>query len=276
MQSPLPPAAFAAPKPSLTTPTGGSVFVLPDRAALMVAAAERIVGLAASAIAERGRFTWALAGGSTPEQLYALLATSAYRPRIDWQRVHFFWGDERCVAPDDPQSNYRMARQSLLDVVQPPELNLHRMHGELEPSAGADSYQRELERVFQAAKSDHPPRFDCILLGMGGDGHTASLFPGTRALQESQRWVVVNEAQGLAPGVTATRLTFTLPLLNAARDVMFLVAGADKSQRLAEVVSGKHSGPAFPAELVRPETGAQWFVDDLAGALLATPAAVHE
>jgi 6-phosphogluconolactonase len=236
----------------------------------MVAAAERIVALAERAIAERGRFMWALAGGSTPEQLYELLATSAYGTRVDWSRVHFFWGDERCVEPAGPGSNYGMARRSLLDVIGPPASNVHRMRGELEASAGADDYERELKQAFAVA-GEQVVRFDSILLGMGGDGHTASLFPGSALLQEAQRSVCVSRVDGLSPGTPATRLTLTLRVLNAARHVMFLVAGADKAQRLAEVLQGEHPGPPFPAELVRPAAAAEWFVDDLAGALLGAP-----
>ena len=265
-----PPAAAGSTPALLRMPGGAFVTLLPDRAALMRAAAERIALLAQRAISERGRFTWALAGGSTPEQLYALLAAPDYRERIDWQRVHVFFGDERCVAPDHHQSNYRLARQTLLELVAPPVHNVHRMRGELEPSAGADDYQRELERVFAPAAGEGVARFDSILLGMGADGHTASLFPASPALQETQRWVSVSHATGLGATSVETRLTLTLPVLNAARDVMFLVAGADKATRLAEVLLGQHPGPPFPAELVRPASGAHWFVDGLAGALIAT------
>lgn len=248
------------------------VSVLPDKGALMLAAAERIVALAAQAIAERGRFMWALAGGSTPKQLYELLATAEYASRIDWSRVQLFWGDERCVGPEHPQSNYRMARLSLLDVANPPASNLHRMQGELEPAVAAAAYELELRRAFGEATAPGVARFDLILLGMGSDGHTASLFPGGDALQEQQRWVSVSHTEELAKGTIATRLTLTLPVLNAARNVLFLVAGADKAARLAEVCSGQHPGAPFPAELVVPEAGSQWLVDNLAAAQLYTPA----
>jgi 6-phosphogluconolactonase len=245
-----------------------SVAVLLDRASLMRAAADRIIALAEQAIRTHGRFLWALAGGSTPEQLYALLASPEYSKKVDWAHVHFFWSDERCVPPEHHDSNYRMARASLLDAVKPPEANVHRMQGELDASEAAARYQIELERAFDGAPTDHFPRFDLILLGMGGDGHTASLFPGSEGLAEKERWVIANRAEHLAQNLTSVRLTFTFPVLNAARNVMFLVAGADKAERLAEVLSGKHAGPPYPAELVQPELGAEWYVDSKAGALI--------
>jgi 6-phosphogluconolactonase len=237
----------------------------------MRAAADRIVALAEQAIRTHGRFMWALAGGSTPEQLYTLLASPAYVRRIDWAHVHFFWGDERCVPPEHHDSNYRMARSSLLDVVKPPESNVHRMQGELEPSEAAARYQIELERAFDGAPTDRFPRFDLILLGMGADGHTASLFPGSPGLEETERWVIANRAEHLAANLTSVRLTLTLPVLSAGRNVLFLVAGADKAQRVSQVLSGQHEGPASPAALVQPELGAEWLLDNQAGAKIGDP-----
>jgi 6-phosphogluconolactonase len=249
------------------------VTVLDNRNALMRAAADEVVGQAASALGRRGRFDWALAGGKTPEELYRLLASRDYVSRVDWSRVHFYWGDERCVPPEHPDSNYRMARASLLDAIRPPAENVHRMPGELEPTLAAERYEAELRRCFASreASSELPPSvqafpaFDLILLGMGPDGHTASLFPGTPALAETRRWVAANpvEAHG------TTRLTLTLPVLNAAARVLFLVAGADKAERLEEVLSGT-SAASLPAQQVRPR-GAEplWFVDAAAGRLLS-------
>lgn len=248
-----------------------SLAILLDRASLMRAAADRIVALAEQAVRVHGRFMWALGGGSTPAELYSLLASAEYVRRIDWSRVHFFWGDERCVPPEHHDSNYRMAKSTLLDVVQPPESHVHRMLGEVEPSEAAARYQIELERAFDGAPTDQFPRFDLILLGMGGDGHTASLFPGSPGLAERERWVIANEATHLAASLTSVRLTLTFPVLNAARNVLFLVAGADKAERLAEVLSGKHAGPPYPAELVQPELGAEWLVDGAAGANIESP-----
>jgi 6-phosphogluconolactonase len=230
----------------------------------MRAAAERIVSCASAAIAARGRFSWVLSGGNTPQRLYMLLATKDYASRIDWARVHFFWGDERCVPPDHPDSNYRMARESLFDVVKPPPENVHRMHGEREPAQAAEAYAAVL-REFFGLPGGVPPHFDLILLGMGDDGHTASLFPGSAALLEEERWVVANWAEKLG----TWRLTFTLPVLNAARRVAFLVAGADKAGRLAQLFSREPGGAPLPAQLVRPASGeAEWCVDAQAGANL--------
>jgi len=232
----------------------------------MRAAAERVVDLAERAVGARGRFTWALAGGSTPEGLYTLLASSEFAARIDWTRVHFFWGDERCVSPDHEQSNYRMARRSLLDAVRPPAAHVHRMQGELAPALAARAYEQELERCFERSLGGGLPRFDLILLGMGADGHTASLFGGTAALGERQRWVVDNQV----PQLGAVRLTVTLPLLNAAAHVLFLVAGADKAPRLAAVLSAAPTpDELLPAARVRPSSGElEWLVDAPAAALL--------
>jgi 6-phosphogluconolactonase len=255
--------------------------VLPHRDDLMRAAAERIAQLAERAIAARGRFDWALAGGKTPEQLYGLLARPPYAAsptggvgRIDWSRVHFFWSDERCVPPEHPDSNYRMARESLLDRVRPPEGHVHRMRGEQPPSAEASRYERELGGGAAGSAETAPPRLDLILLGMGSDGHTASLFPGDAALDERTRWVAAARTNG--PGVA--RLTFTLPLINAARAVLFLVAGKDKAGPLATVMGRARPGagaappsdtPALPAQRVQLEDGElEWFVDAEAAALL--------
>lgn len=246
-----------------------SVVVHADRDALLRAAAERIVLLAQAAIAARGRFSWALAGGSTPESLYALLASREYAARIDWTRTHFFWGDERCVPPDHAQSNYGMARRSLLDVVQPPDAHVHRMQGELEPAMAARAYEQELENHFEASVGAGFPRFDLILLGMGADGHTASLFGGTAALGERRRWAVDNQV----PKLGEVRLTLTLPLLNAAAHVLFLVAGADKAAPLGAVLAaggapGAQADATLPAARVRPSAGElEWFVDAPAAAL---------
>lgn len=253
--------------------------VLPDRASLMRAAADRIVILAEGAIRERGRFAWALAGGNTPRALYSLLASPEYVGRIDWSRVHFFWGDERCVPPSHPESNYHMANETLLGVVQPPAEHVHRMQAELNPSEAATRYELELAEALGGERLGHFGRFDLVLLGMGSDGHTASLFPGSPALAEKERAVVATTAfAGGEAGAPASgafhrmgaapllRLSLTLSMLNAARSVMFLVAGSDKAERLAEVLVGPHPGPPFPVELVRPERAAEWFVDAAAGA----------
>jgi 6-phosphogluconolactonase len=232
----------------------------------MRAAADRVVGLAAESIAARDRFNWALAGGSTPEALYRLLATTDHQ-RVDWSKVHFFWGDERCVPPDHPDSNYRMARLALLDAIASPRENIHGMQGELPPALAAERYEAELARCFGRRVGDAPPAFDLILLGMGADGHTASLFPGTRALDETRRWVVANPIESLR----TTRLTLTFPVLDVAAHVLFLVAGADKAERLAQVLAPAPATDAtpLPAQRVRPRGNApEWLVDAAAAARL--------
>jgi 6-phosphogluconolactonase len=240
------------------------VDVFPDKTALIRAEAERIVALANEAIDQRGRFLLSLSGGSTPRPLYELLASEPYVARIDWSRVHLFWGDERCVPPDHPDSNYRMTREALLDRVQIPTENVHRIHGEAEPHEAAAAYERELRELFGAG--DAPGRsFDLALLGMGPDGHTASIFPGTPATTETRRWAMAVHVERPRP---MWRVTLTTVVLNAAADVTFLVAGADKADRLREVLQG--AGPLrLPAQLVKPTHGAlHWMVDGAAGSAL--------
>jgi 6-phosphogluconolactonase len=237
-----------------------------DRNALMRAAAERIVAVASAAIKARRRFDWALSGGSTPKQLYSLLGTAQFATRIDWQRVHLFWGDERCVPPDHPDSNYRMVRESLLTAISIPEVNVHRMLAELSPAHAATEYERDLAQHFKQTPGTTPPQFDLMLLGMGPDGHTASLFPGTPALQEKARWVVPNRVDKL----DSWRLSLTFPVINAARQVSFLVSGADKAAPLSQVLA---QGPAsaLPAALVQPTAGeVEWLIDQPAAAAIPT------
>jgi 6-phosphogluconolactonase len=238
-----------------------------DLAALSLHAAEHFTALARARAAEHGRFTVALAGGATPRSLYALLATAAYRDRVPWAAVHLFFGDERCVPPDHPESNFRMVKESLLDQVPIPAAQVHRMQGEdPRPDAAAARYEDELRAAFGLA-GDELPRFDLVLLGLGADGHTASLFPGSPALAE--RWRLVLPAT--VEGFVARRLTLTLPVLNAAARVAFLVAGRAKARALAAVVRGAPGDPALPAARVEPENGALlFFVDRAAAGLLHT------
>jgi 6-phosphogluconolactonase len=233
----------------------------------MRTAAERVICAASAALTARGRFDWALSGGSTPAALYRLLASPGYAERVDWPRVHFFWSDERCVPPDHAESNFRMAREALLDAVAAPPNHIHRLEGELPPSAAAQRYEAELANCFDVEPGSDVPAFDLVLLGLGADGHTASLFPGSPALAETRRWVVANEVATLG----ATRLTFTLPLLNAARAALFLVAGADKAERLEQIVR-KRAEPPWPAQRVRPHgADPDWLVDAEAGSRLGLP-----
>lgn len=231
----------------LTAPT---VRVEPDPAAAARSAAGLIVEAAKKAVAAHGRFLLVLSGGSTPRALYALLAHAP----VPWERVHVFWGDERCVPPDHPDSNYRMARESLLDRVPIPAGNVHRLEGEdPDPGAAAARYAEEIRRFF----APDPPRFDFVLLGLGPDAHTASLFPGSEAL-ESRSWVGAPWVEKLA----AYRLTLTPVLLNRAAQVVFLVAGRDKAAAVEAVLQGTGSPREIPARAIQPEEGrAIWLLD---------------
>ncbi len=242
----------------MSTNRGGrEIVTLPNLDAVSHEAAERFVSLASAAIGQSGRFTVALAGGSTPERLYKLLAASPYRERVRWNAVHLFFGDERTVPPDDAQSNYRMAKRSLLDAV--PEAHVYRMEGEREPHEAAASYDTVLREQFVG---QNPPRFDLILLGMGPDGHTASLFPHTDALDVTATFVVANYVAKM----DTWRLTLTYPVLNAAAQVLFLVGGADKAPAVREVVQGASNCSEYPSQGVLPSDGTVTFLLDPAAA----------
>lgn len=215
---------------------------------MIVAAADKFVELAAEAIRERGRFTVALSGGSTPVPLYEMLAE---RDDIDWSRVQVYFGDERAVQPDNDQSNYRMARLALLEKV---ETNVHRIKGELDPTDAAAAYADELKAGF----AGDFPRFDLMLQGMGEDGHTASLFPNTDALDEDKKWVVANHV----PQKDTWRIMLTYPVINNARVIMFLVSGEAKADALHEVLKGERSPQTYPSQAVKPVDGELlWYVD---------------
>lgn len=242
------------------------VRVLADSAALTRAAAELFVAQARAAIDARGRFSVALSGGSTPRSLYVLLATeSVLRNAVDWSAVELFWGDERHVPPDHAESNYRMVREALLDHVPVPHRNVHRIAGERTDAAdAAREYQSELERSFSLDEGEAPV-FDLVLLGLGADAHTASLFPGTDALSERKRLVIAN----WVPQAGVFRITLTAPVLNAGRMVVFLVAGADKSQAVAQVLQADRDPLRIPAQLIDPGTGRLvWLIDQAAAALV--------
>jgi 6-phosphogluconolactonase len=237
---------------------GGNVSIHPDAGALARAAAELMTALAERTITARGRFAVALAGGSTPGAVYALLAAKEFAARVDWPRVHVFWGDERCVPPDHPDSNYLLARRALLDHVPIPESNVRRIPGETDPAQAAAAYEQTLRTFFSIRGAERFPRFDLILLGMGRDGHTASLFPGTAALHERKHWVVAQYIDGLA----AWRVTLTPKVINSAARVVFLVSGAEKAERLHEVLHGPRRTDRMPAQIVRPVDGRlEWLVD---------------
>jgi len=218
------------------------------------------------AVSARGRFTIALSGGSTPKSLYNLLATNA-RTTLPWEHTLFFWGDERHVPPTDPESNYRMVDEAMLSKVPVPPANVYRMPAENpDAEAVAETYEQTLRKVFQLGPND-VPQFDLILLGMGPDGHTASLFPGTAGLKEKSRLVIANWVEKLK----TYRLSFTLPVINAARSVAFLVSGTDKAPVLKAVLEGNDPGELYPAKLVHPKDGKLiWFLDRAAASALST------
>lgn len=231
-----------------------------DHAGFIEGAADFIVKVAAEAIAERGRFTLALSGGGTPKSIYARLGALDYRERLAWEKVHLFFGDERCVPPDDERSNYRMALEAWLAGSPVPAGNVHRIRGEDDPVLEALRYEREIAHFHRTAAF---PAFDLILLGMGDNGHTASLFPGTAALRETARGVVAQYVEVMA----TWRVTFTAPLINAARHVAFLAEGAGKARMLWNVLEGPYQPDVWPAQLIQPVSGElHWLVDAAAAA----------
>jgi 6-phosphogluconolactonase len=242
----------------------GELVVLPDQAALAEAGAQRFVALAQAAISAHGRFSVALSGGSTPRGMYERLAQPPHRDAIDWPNVYIFWGDERYVPPDDAESSFRMAREALLAHVPLPAANIYpvpTVGGT--PEAAAKAYAETINAFFGAA----PPHFDLILLGMGPDGHTASLFPGAPELTAPGGDLVVVVYN--APKPPPTRLSFTLRLINDAANVIFMVAGADKAPTLREVLHGPLQPARLPAQSIQPAHGALvWLVDTAAAQAL--------
>ncbi len=237
------------------------LFVYPDRDQLSRAAADRFVESANESITTRGRFAVALSGGSTPRQLYQQLASNAYRARVDWPHVHVFWGDERTVPPDNADSNYRMANETLLSRVPIPQENIHRMLAELDPEVAAKEYEQTLHDFW----GNVLPRFDLALLGLGTNGHTASLFPYTSALSERTRECVAV----WVPELNTTRLTLTVPVLNHAAQIVFLVSGIDKAGVLREVLRGPYEPERLPAQFIHAEDGELlWLVDQAAASEL--------
>lgn len=228
-------------------------------AAACRAAAEEFAIRAAEAIRARGRFAVVLAGGNTPRPMYEGLAQPPWRDTVAWEQVEFFWGDERTVPPEDAASNYRLAWDSLLSRVPADRRRIHRLPGEAaDLERAAADYEAEIAAALGARRPGPLPVFDMVLLGLGDDGHTASLFPHTAALREDQRWVVANPV----PHLQTTRLTMTWPIINAARDVVFLVGGQSKARALADVLAGPRDPERWPAQAVQPSAGRLlWFVD---------------
>jgi len=234
---------------------------------LAAAAAAEFAARARAAVSQHGRFTVALCGGSTPNRLYALLAERR-RPgkgRPPWGKVHVFWGDERVVPPGHSDSNFRAVNEALLAKVPIPQANVHRIRTEARnPAAAAALYEQELRRFFSLAPGRFP-RFDLVLLGLGADGHTASLFPDSEVLREETRLV----AAPLVPKLGTHRITLTLPVLNSAQAVMFLVSGGHKAEALARALEGGTGSEALPPRLVRPRDGTLlWLVDRAAARML--------
>ena len=227
-------------------------------------AAQLIVRLAAESVVTHGRFTIALAGGSTPRKLYGLLASEPYSSQIDWALVEVFWSDERCVPVYDAESNFRMAQEAFLSKVPIAEKQIHHMQADQpDRHAAARDYVLEMQRIFG---TDSIPSFDLIQLGMGPEGHTASLFPHSAALHEQERLVVPVRT----PKPPPDRLTFTPPLLNAARHVLFLVTGSDKADAVHEVIEGEYNPDEYPAQIVRPSHGeVTWMLDITAASKLS-------
>jgi 6-phosphogluconolactonase len=233
---------------------------------LFAAAAEEVARATNDAVSKRGRFTIALSGGSTPKSLYNLLATNA-RTSLPWDKMFFFWGDERHVPPTDDQSNYRMVDEAMLSKVPVAPGNVFRFAAENPDAAAvAQAYEETLKKFFEL-KAGEFPRFDLILLGLGPDGHTASLFPGTAGLEEKSRLVIANWVEKLK----THRLSFTFPVLNAGRTVAFLVSGTDKATVLHSVLEENVPGEQYPAKLVQPKDGTLiWFLDRAAASALST------
>ncbi|MDX2159807.1 MAG: 6-phosphogluconolactonase [bacterium] len=238
------------------------VRVYPSTLALAHAVCDQIVDIADRAITTRGRFTMALCGGSTPKPIYEMLASRDYAEAFNWTYAHVFWGDERCVPPTHPDSNYRMARELLLNRVKVPLSNLHRMEGENNPVKASEAYEADLRDFFTKRMGIPKARFDLVLLGMGGDGHTASLFPGLSAVTETEKWVMAQYVEKL----DSWRLTLTPAAINAASHVFFLVTGAEKNATLRRVLTEPADPPALPAQAIQPVSGKlRWYLDEPAG-----------
>ncbi len=239
-----------------------TIRIFPDPASLSRGAAELFVKSASAAVRARGVFTVALCGGTTPRRLYRDLAAPEVMKKIPWTSVHLFWGDERCVSPEDEESNFGMARDLLLGHVPIPESNIHRMRGEMDPREGARCYEEDLRAFFPDVSV---PVLDLILLGVGRDGHVASLFPDSETLRVKNRLVTV----AAAPGKGLIRLSLTFPVINQARTILFLVSGERKSEVLARVFSNRGISDDLPVRFVRPVSGGcLWFVDKAAAGRL--------
>jgi 6-phosphogluconolactonase len=240
--------------------------VFPTVSVLSRAAADLFARAAKEAVSQRGRFLAALSGGNTPLPLFKLLSQPPYRGKLPWTQMHFFWGDERCVPPDHPESNFGQTRLNWLGRVPLPEANLHRVKGELTPDQAARDYQDQLKEF--AEDRLEWPRFDFVLLGLGTDGHTASLFPGSAVKISPRRAAIA--AQGNYAGRPADRVSLTPDVFNAARLIIFLVAGEEKAEALAASYHGRSDPVRWPAQRIRPPSGkVVWLIDAAAASLLS-------
>lgn len=237
---------------------GAEIRVLDDGLAFFEAAVAEFLQIVQSSIQGSGRCTVALSGGTTPRSFYSLLAQ---QPNVPWDKIFFFFGDERHVPPDDPNSNFRMASESLFSLAPVPAEHIFRVPAEIpDADTAAQSYEQTLRQFFNL-EEDALPRFDIILLGLGPDGHTASLFPGTAALHEDERLVAANWVEKLK----TWRITLTYPVINNAAEILFLVAGAEKQEAVLAVLQGKPDPETYPAQGIRPENGRLvWVVDHAA------------
>ena len=260
----------------LLTRQSASIRAYVDAEELALKAAQYFARLADQYVLGNGYFSVALAGGATPRMMFRLLALEPFYSTVPWSMIHFFWGDERCVPPDHPESNYGQANELLLSQVPVPTENIHRFKAELsDPELAAQDYEKRLRNFFIAGPGANLtgtaplmqfPRFDLVLLGMGTDGHTASLFPGSPALENNFRIAVANPVSSL----NATRLTLTVPTINNARNVTFLVSGAEKAETLRQVLEGAPRPDVLPSQLIKPGNGTLlWLVDEAAAGRLA-------
>ena len=237
--------------------------ISPSPAELAAAAAQLFCSVTAAAVRARNLARVAISGGSTPKAMFALLADQSqpYFTQVPWSKLQLFWVDERCVAPTDPDSNFRMTSEAMLSHVPLPVAQIHRMEGELDPEVGAARYESTIRNVFRLEGAE-TPTFDLILLGMGDDGHTASLFPNTEALNEMSHIVVANHV----PQKNTWRLTLTWPVINQGREVAFVIQGTDKAEVLHQVLQGKYDPDTTPSQLIRPTTGRLTLLLDAAAA----------
>jgi len=241
----------------------GELRIYADREQLAAAAAELFVKIATESIAARGRFRVALSGGSTPRRVFELLASDLFSGRVDWDQVDIFWGDERYVPAEDRDSNYRMTAEALLRRVPVPPANMHRVPTEISPPwAAAGAYEEDIRQCFRDSVS--VPQFDLVYLGLGANGHTASLFPHSPALRETSRLVLAD----FVTEVNSWRISMSAPLLNRGRAVAFLITGQEKAQVLCEVLLGPRDPERLPAQLIAPEGTLLWLVDEAAAALV--------